>query len=1272
MLTNSDILETLAPLPNPLQHHATIGRRYQLIEILGEGGMGSAWKTRDRLTNQIITLKRGRSVLPDKERNASTQLSFALADGLSEAATQAQTALSDGALSLDETAFDGQALEDSLEQTFAPGALKVDGDEGHRDLGLDHTAFPGAGLMTSHNVLESDQDRLETMRSWDEVSDTDNPRLRLALAQEFEVLSGLRHPNIISVLDYGFDSVQQPYFTMEYVSDALPFDEACKGLSLMEKVAYLLQSLEALAYLHRRGVIHRDIKPSNVLVAQGRVKVLDFGISLRSEEVAQSQQSLAGTFGFIAPEVLCGAPSSERSDLFSMGVMAARAFFSVVPSKLRGLEPSAQPQEDPVMFRAVVKLVQRLCATMPEKRPESAQETIKALYAAINQPQPPESDATRESYLQAASFVGRDAELATLMKLFQEASARRGNMAMVAGESGVGKSRLLQELRTQVLVRGGLVLRGQAVRHGANAFQLWRDIGGRLALQMPITPKEASVLKAIEPDIASILGVEEIPNAPTQDPETDQQRIFDMLESLLRRQPQPVLIIAEDLQWATTESLKALAHLREALHKLPVLIIGNYRDDEEHRLHELLPDVQTIELKRLDQDSIAALSASILGDAGRDETILSVLREESEGNPFFIVELVRAYAQIAGRLDDVTSDNLTKKLLPDGISSLVKGRLDRLDAQDRALLRLSAIGGRDLDLDVLKVLAPERDWDVTLSGWIDAAVIDIIEGHPRFAHDKIREQLLGETLPGEPQRRSHRQIAEAIEQAHGAQHSDFVGALAYHWAMAEDSNKASTYGGIVAELSIRFGAYQEAIEVIERALALIDRHEPQDAQTFISPWLLPRLFGPGQMPAANSREARRARLEGLLGEARSQLGEVMSGMEHGRMALAALGVPMPEQQSQYILSLLGQAGLLASQTLLKQGLPQEDASARENRLLATAIQTRITEICFYTQEPLTMFWSAFRSLTLGQPAGPSRELARGYILLGVVLGIIPQHALAKYFCRRAMETAHEVGEPYEIGFVGQRNAVYHIYIAQWQVVEDGLNEVLDVATEVGNARQILESNAIKGHSLIYRGQFETSYETFSTVAQLAAASEDSQARLWGATGRCFNLMHLERYDEAQEMLDLATECMSDQIASADAINYHACCAQMNAHAGHADEVIAALTRSLEFIDQGPLVAYWTLPGLSFSTEACLRTLGQPDLLSSQRATLRDYAKRLLEALASFGKRFPFGQPAALLWQGLWQQHQNKDRAAQKTLRQCAEVARRLHMPYELNRALKAI
>ncbi|MCZ7542011.1 MAG: serine/threonine protein kinase [Anaerolineae bacterium] len=161
---------------------------------------------------------------------------------------------------------------------------------------------------------------------------------RVALAQEFQMLASLRHPNIIEVLDYGFDDSGRPYFTMTLLEGARTIVEAGQGQSLMAQVDLLLQTLQALAYLHRRGVVHRDLKPANVLVAGGRVKALDFGLSVASTQTHEDiSGELSGTIPYMAPELFQGKRGGVGADLYAVGVMAYEIFSGQHPFRTDNL-----------------------------------------------------------------------------------------------------------------------------------------------------------------------------------------------------------------------------------------------------------------------------------------------------------------------------------------------------------------------------------------------------------------------------------------------------------------------------------------------------------------------------------------------------------------------------------------------------------------------------------------------------------------------------------------------------------------------------------------------------------------------------------------------------------------------------------------------------------------------------------------------------------------------------------------------------------------------
>ncbi len=155
----------------------------------------------------------------------------------------------------------------------------------------------------------------------------------LALATEFRTLATLRHPNIISVQDYGFDTEGQPYFTMEFLPNATTITDYARTRTKTDKIRLLTEMLQALAYLHQRRILHRDLKPGNILVDQhGTVKVLDFGLALAvTPDTESASGRTEGTVAYMAPELFQGAAPGVQSDLYAVGLIAYELFAGVYP-----------------------------------------------------------------------------------------------------------------------------------------------------------------------------------------------------------------------------------------------------------------------------------------------------------------------------------------------------------------------------------------------------------------------------------------------------------------------------------------------------------------------------------------------------------------------------------------------------------------------------------------------------------------------------------------------------------------------------------------------------------------------------------------------------------------------------------------------------------------------------------------------------------------------------------------------------------------------------
>jgi predicted ATPase len=729
-----------------------IANRYRILEAIGQGGMGMVFKVHDRLTGQIIALKR--------VTVAGEQLEF------------------------------------------------------------------GKGTLTSGTV-----------------------DMRFALAQEFKALATLRHPHIISVLDYGFTGetsaeTGMPYFTMELLEDAEDIVTFGRDKPDNFKIDLLMQILQALAYLHRRGIVHRDLKPSNVLFAQNQVKVLDFGLALASGYRAEDpdEDRIVGTVAYMAPEIFRGAPSSEASDLYAVGIIAYELFGGQHPFEFDELsnfietlftvEPNmSQLAAEP----SVTAIIERLLAKQPADRFPDANAVLNALRKATGQTIIFDIS-MRESYLQAARFVGRDREMAMLTIALHQTMNGHGSSWLIAGESGVGKSRLLDELRTQALVLGFIVLRGESVAETGLPYKLWRESLRRMLLTVSINDLEASILKAIVPDLPTLIG-REVSDAPPLEGQAGQQRLVNVIVDVFKRAPQPVILLLEDLHWSA-ESLEPLKILNAITPDRPLMIVGTYRDDERPDLPSYLPGMKRLKLNRLTPQSIAELSASMLGDIGKNKEVVNLLQRETEGNTYFIVEVVRALAEDAGDLEKVDVMTLPAQVFTGGVRTVIRRRLSRVPQDAQPLLKLAAITGRKINRKIMQAIINdfplERQYD--LDKWLaigaTAAVLEIREEEWQFAHEKLREALL-EDLTDDERPELHRRVALGIEAAFPGD-GTWSPALVAHWHAAGNIDRAIHHASIAGERALVVGAFAEGKSLLTKLLQSLHDDDIHHRLTLLS------------------------------------------------------------------------------------------------------------------------------------------------------------------------------------------------------------------------------------------------------------------------------------------------------------------------------------------------------------------------------------------------------------------------------------------------------
>jgi predicted ATPase/tRNA A-37 threonylcarbamoyl transferase component Bud32 len=906
-------------------------------------------------------------------------------------------------------------------------------------------------------------------------SEANDRATKIALTNEFQVLASLHHPHVIRVLDYGFDVQQYPFFTMNLLQDAQPITKAAEGQSQQVKLRFIIELFQALAYLHQRGIVHRDLKPDNALVTvDGEVKVLDFGLAvLRDYGLSENEDEVSGTLAYMAPETLRGVPASSAADLYTAGVIAYELLAGRHPFDTPDLGQliqdilSTPPNLD---FLQVNEGLRHVLARLLEKssadRYLDAFEVLTALSTATAIPIPIESSAIRESFLQAARFVGREKELTRLTGALSKSLENKGSVWLIGGESGVGKSRLLEELRVRALVEGMVVLQGQEVEGSGFTYQLWREPLRRLVLMTALNDTDVGTLFQIVPDIEELLG-RPITPAPELSGQEGQQRLLSTIVSVFLRQKQPILLILEDLEWAN-DSLHVLEQLLPVTASLPLLVVGSYRHDERPSLPDQLQGAHLIRLERLDEQGIAELSASMLGDVRLRPEVLALLKRETEGNAFFLVEVVRALSEVAGGLNAIKSMDLPSRILANGVEQVVQNRLKRLPVSARPLLNLAAIIGRQIDLALLRTLEATCDLEEWLNLCSNAVVLEVQDQRWRFVHDRLREGILS-GLTNDQSRELQRRVATAFEVTYADSANEYAARIADHYEAAGDLERALTW-------YVRAGRYAESTYSPALAIAYF--------QKALTLWHYGGEQGVAAIQLVNLYE----RLGELLNWS-ARFDEAIESFKLMQQIAETAGDKVTQSTAWY--------GIARAQTY--QGAL---VAALESATRAEALAQGINSSVHLAHALWMKGWIQFRLgnvqsaqelakqvLQLSQERNTSSLLGNTHNLLGVIQITVGRYAEAVRFFENALEIFQKLGDRLRamtivnnLGWLAETRGDYNLAYSRYQ-------EALTLARENGhrNAEIVYLSNL--GGSRVMRGEYVAAEVDLRQAVELSSDSE---------------------------------------------------------------------------------------------------------------------------------------------------------------------------------------
>jgi class 3 adenylate cyclase/tetratricopeptide (TPR) repeat protein len=431
---------------------------------------------------------------------------------------------------------------------------------------------------------------------------------------------------------------------------------------------------------------------------------------------------------------------------------------------------------------------------------------------------------TREdAQVDTAPIVGREREVELLQAAVNSARMRQLQVVELVGEPGIGKSRLVQELRTLAL--GFTQLNAAGERYASSTpFHAWRNLLRQLAGITPeSTPEQAGAqlapfVSGVMPDLAPWLPLLAIPfdaevlptpEADALDPAASREKLLETVETFLERiLMMPTLLVVEDAHWLDDSSRSLLRELTQGGAARPWLVCVTTRPGVESSVH-LDGPVQRVELLPLEADRAAALALSLADEVALSSETLAALTERSGGNPLFVRELVTA-ARAGDRLET----------LPESVESLLTTRIDTLEPEHRMLLRYAAVVGPTFELDFVGEIFAE---DIPDAGdparweWLREFVAYAGDMTYAFRHDLVRATAY-EGLSFQRRRDIHCRVAAALEK----RGDEAASLLSLHFFEAGVYERAWTYAVQAGEQAHATFANVDAAELYERAIAAAD------------------------------------------------------------------------------------------------------------------------------------------------------------------------------------------------------------------------------------------------------------------------------------------------------------------------------------------------------------------------------------------------------------------------------------------------------------------
>jgi len=847
-------------------------------------------------------------------------------------------------------------------------------------------------------------------------------------------------------------------------------------------------------------------------------------------------------------------------------------------------------------------------------------------------------------------LVGRADELSRLITALDAAQQAQGRLLALVGEPGVGKTRLAQELSLRAFERGLIVLVGRCYAERTSLpFHPFREaLSGGLELASDDFRRQAA---SRWPELDTLLTRTNLTSDVDQlgSSEDARLRLFSALAAFVRELSveAPVALLLDDLHWADSASVGLLVHLARDLAADRVLLLVAYRDADVGRQDPLAAAIRDLTRERLlDRvvirglgfESTAALIGTRVGGEPIPDEFARLVHARTEGNPFFVEEIVTALAEsqmlpnAAGPWPPL-SENLEVPL-PDSVRAVIDQRLQRVAPRVRELLRMASVLGQEFDVPLLlSVMSdPEDSVLADLDSALDARLIQARQigrgDRYGFIHALVH-QALYDDHPAH-RRRLHLRAGEALERLRGTR-ADASAELARHFLAAGDDERALHYSVVAGDFSAGLYAHAESARHYQQAIALLRERDDQTRAADVFCRLAAELADMNRyeeaLAAYRTALSTFERLHDTGGQAHAHRG--MGRVYQGTYDLAAA---LPHVQAALDLS------------------PPDEVSHRH-----ALLQVQLARASYFSGDYVGARPAAERALAIAEQLGDVglQATALGTLSYVEANDVSPYIGIA--LARRAEALALRVEDWRTISRLYTEQGLLWFVIGDWEQSKLNRQRAIDASERAGDIERIVFNSRVFAYSCIYRGAWEE-----GRAAARRAAGLDPEWRLQSQPGPAYLAWLEGRPEEALYSIRTHIAASRERRDVQGLLTGFFCLVDWALQMGRLDEAVAAGREGVEIIHAH---AYWLF----------LAVIGGPLSEALVLMHAEEAASTLAEIEVLAEKYEQHVSDAQLLRARALLQHRQGDvRESSESLQRSAAVARGQQSLVQLGRTLAVL